>query len=427
MDITIKNVRRLRGILKVPGDKSISHRALLLGALAEGCTEIHGLSPCEDVQSTSRCLRALGAHITTSNSNARVQGNGLEGLKKPTQTLDAGNSGTTMRLLSGILAGQDFASTITGDDSLRKRPMKRIIEPLRRMGAQIIGTEDEFAPLTIHGGQLRSMTHRLPIASAQVKSCILLAGMYAQGKTTVIEPAKSRDHSERLLSYLGATITIKDLSIAIEGFPRLKAAPLSIPGDISSAAFFMVAASILKNSQVTLKSIGVNLARTGIFDVLSRMGGSVSFDKQRTLNNEQRADIHVQSALLKGIEISDELIPRIIDEIPVLAVAATQAQGQTIIRDAAELRVKETDRIKVVVENLRKMGARVLERPDGMVIEGATTLKGAEIECHGDHRIAMAFAVAGLLAQGETLIQDAECADISYPGFFQQLEALYDD
>lgn len=427
MDITIKHVKRLRGTLTVPGDKSISHRALMLGALAEGYSEIRGFSPCEDVSRTVRCLRDLGVQITISGDDVWVHGKGLRGLEKSSQLLDAGNSGTTIRLLSGILAGQDFTSSITGDQSLRKRPMRRIIEPLRRMGARISGVEDNFAPLTIQGGQLKSLNHRLPIASAQVKSCILFAALFANGNTTLVEPSKSRDHSERLLSCLGANLTIKDLSVTIESFPHLKPALLSIPGDISSAAYFMIAASILKHSEVILKNVGVNPTRTGILDVLQEMGSLMTFKNQQVQNNEPRANIQVQSSFLKGIAIGGALIPRIIDEIPVLAVAATQAQGQTIIRDAAELRVKETDRIKAVVDNLRKMGAQVIERPDGMVVEGEQILRGAEISTYGDHRIAMAFAIAGLLAQGKTLIQDAECVDISYPGFFQQLEVLYDD
>lgn len=424
MDFTVRACKRLRGTISVPGDKSISHRALMIAAVTGGRTEIDGISSCEDVLSTIRCLRALGVHIRASDCNIWVDGKGLHGLERPTEMLDAGNSGTTIRLLAGVLAGQKFTSSITGDESLRKRPMKRIIEPLRRMGAQIFGDEDNFAPLTIEGSRLEGLVHHLSVASAQVKSCLLLAGMLAEGRTTVVEPSKSRDHTERLLSYLGGNITVEEFSVTIGGSPKLRSAQISIPGDISSAAFFMVAASVVDGSEVTLKNTGVNPTRTGLLDVLRLMGASVSTDNWHVLNDEPRADITIRSGSLKGVEIGGELIPRVIDEIPILAVAATQARGQTIIRDAAELRVKETDRIRAVVENLRSMGANVREQPDGMVIEGGQTLEGAEIDSYGDHRIAMAFAVAGLSAQGETLIHGAECADISYPGFFRQLEAI---
>jgi len=425
MNYRIKHVNRLCGELIVPGDKSISHRALMLASLAETSTEIHGLSPCADVNSTRQCLNSLGVKITIDGDTFTVHGNGLHSYVEPQQVLDAGNSGTTIRLLSGILAGQPFVSTLTGDESLKKRPMKRIIEPLQQMGARINGVENGFAPLTIMGGSLKGIAYQLPVASAQVKSCVLLAGLFADGKTTVIEPAKSRDHTERLLKFIGATLEIEGHQISVNGRPHLRSHTLIVPGDLSSAAFFIAAASVIKNSDITIKNVGINPTRTGILDVLQQMGCVFKFQNNRHVNNEPCADIRIRPAALKGIKIGGEFIPRVIDEIPILAVIATQAQGQTIIRDAAELRIKETDRLAAVCTNLQKMGARVTELPDGLVIEGEQTLGGAEIDTFDDHRIAMAFAIAGLLAQGETHISHAECVNISYPNFFEQLEALY--
>ena len=423
----ITKTNRINGTINVPGDKSISHRALMFSALVMGKTEIVGLAACQDVLSTKQCIEMMGIEFETFGTKTIVTGGGLTGLKKPAAILDAGNSGTTLRLLSGILAGQNFSSTITGDASLKKRPMKRIIDPLQQMGANISGSQDQCAPLTITPGKLIQFEHKLKIASAQIKSCLLLAGLFISGHTTVIEPAKSRDHTERMLQYLGVDISINENTVSVAGLPILKPNPLDVPGDISSAAFFLVAASIIQDSKIRLKNIGINPSRTGILDVLNLMGANYTLNHKKIANNEERADIDILHNQLNGIEIKGNLIPRIIDEIPVLAIAATQAKGQTIIKDAKELRVKESDRIKAVVNNLQKMGAKITELPDGMVIEGEQRLQGAEIESYGDHRIAMAFTVAGLVADGITTINNPECVDISFPGFFNQLKDLRND
>jgi len=427
MNIKIKSRKRIYGEITVPGDKSISHRALMFLSLANGRSEIRGLSSSQDVQSTLKCLKNLGVEIYRTSDRIIVTGQGLHGLKEPQIILDAGNSGTTMRLLSGILAGQLFESCITGDSSLKKRPMRRIIEPLGRMGAKIFGKEDQFAPILIGPSQLQGMTHELEIASAQVKSCILLAGLFARGWTTVIEPTKSRDHTEKLLEYMGADVKIKENYVSVHGFSSLKPVQIQIPGDVSSAAFFIVAASIVPDSKLVIKNVGVNPTRTGIIDVLNKMNGNIKIENLRIWNNEEVADIVVSSGQLTSMEINAEIIPRVIDEIPILAIAATQIRGEMLIKGARELRVKESDRIHATVANLKRMGAVVEELPDGMVIRGEQQLKGAEIDSFGDHRIAMAFAVAGLVANGETIIRNAECVNISFPDFFQQLEAISHD
>jgi 3-phosphoshikimate 1-carboxyvinyltransferase len=422
MKYIVPAAKSIRGEMVVPGDKSISHRAIMFSALANGTSEIQGLSLGLDVKSTLSCLKEMAINISFERGITKVFGRGYRGLRKPATVLNAGNSGTTMRLLSGILAGQNFAATITGDDSLRHRPMNRIMDPLRQMGAQIQGSENNFAPLEIQGTVLSSFHHHLKIASAQIKSCLILAGMYAQGKTKITEPTKSRDHTERMLSYLGADVGIHDQMVSIEGFPLLQGGPIFVPGDISSAAFFIVAALIVPGSEVLIKNVGVNPTRTGIINVLQKMGADISQEDIRVQNYESFCNLFVRATELKGTTIAKELIPRVIDEIPILAVAATQAEGETIIRDASELRVKETDRIQAIVVNLRRMGAEVEELPDGMIIPGKQKLHGAEIDSFGDHRIAMAFSILGLLAEGQTVIENADCVDISFPGFFLQLE-----
>lgn len=422
MKYVVPAAKSIIGEMVVPGDKSISHRAVMFGALANGTSEIRGLSLGLDVKSTISCLKDLSINITFEQGITRVAGRGYRGLRKPRSELNAGNSGTTMRLLSGILAGQNFVSTITGDESLRHRPMQRIIEPLRQMGANILGSDDNYAPLRIQGSVLGSFHHQLKIASAQIKSCLMLAGMYAQGTTKITEPTKSRDHTERMLSYLGADVGINDRTVSIEGFPLLQAGPIFVPGDISSAAFFIIAALILPGSEILIKNVGINPTRIGIINVLQKMGANIIQDEIRVENYESFCNLYIRATELKGTTIAREMIPRVIDEIPILAVAATQAEGETVIRDAKELRVKETDRIHAVVENLRRMGAEVDELPDGMIIPGKQNLHGAEIDSFGDHRIAMAFSILGLLAHGETVIHNADCVDISFPGFFLQLE-----
>lgn len=424
MDLKIQRVKKLAGSIEVPGDKSISHRALMLTALAIGSSEITGLSSGRDVLSTAECLKKMAVEIIHDRDKVIVRGKGLFSLQPPKQMLDAGNSGTTMRLLTGILAGQKFSSTITGDESLRNRPMNRIISPLRDMGADISGSENNFAPLEIVPGKLQPYTHSLQIASAQVKSCLMLAGLFADGKTTISEPSRSRDHTERMLAYLGGEVFVADRTVSVSGKPRLSAKNIKVPGDISSAAFFMLAASMIKNSELSIKNIGVNQSRTGIVDVLKMMGGVCQVRSLKIQNNEEIADIYIKSGSLSGVKIAGNLIPRIIDEIPILAVAATQANGETVISNARELRVKESDRIKTVIENLRKMKAEVEELPDGMIIKGNQKLQGAVVDSFGDHRIAMAFAVAGLVADGYTIIKNAGCTEISFPGFFDKLKMI---
>jgi len=420
MDRVVGRAKTIAGRIRVPGDKSISHRALILGALAHGETKISGLSPGIDVRSTRRCLAALGVRLTGEGGAVVVHGTGPEGLKEPRGPLDCGNSGTTMRLLSGVLAGRPFRSTLTGDESLSRRPMGRIIRPLRLMGARISAREDGFAPLTIEGEGLRGIHYELEVKSAQVKSCILLAGLQARGETVVIEPSLSRDHTERMLNYLGAPIAVEGEGIRINR-GELAAQPIPVPGDFSSAAFFLAAAAALPGAEVVIENVGVNPTRTGLLQVLREMGADISLSSERVWGGEPVADITVRGGELAAVEVGGEVIPRLIDELPVLFAIATQAEGKTVIRDAGELRVKESDRIAAMAENLRRLGAKVKELPDGMVIEGPMKLKGAELEGFSDHRVVMACAVAALYAQGETIIHGAEWAEISFPGFFELL------
>jgi 3-phosphoshikimate 1-carboxyvinyltransferase len=430
MKVTITRARSLSGEVTVPPDKSISHRAAMIGGIAEGTTRIRNFSLAGDPQTTLKGMEALGTDIDHRKGEILLHGQGLRGLKAPASQLDAGNSGTMIRLLSGILVGQSFESTVGGDDSLNHRPMRRIIEPLRDMGADISGVEDQYPPLHIKGGTLHPITYRLPVASAQVKSCILLASLYADGRTTVIESAKTRDHTERMLGAAGVTIErrrLKDGSgyeITLEGKASLRGLDTEIPGDLSAAAFFIVAATIVPRSEILVRDVGLNPTRRGMIDILKRMEGKIAVEDERQSGGDPMGHLLVKSAHLRATRIAGEIIPNIIDEIPILAIAATQARGETIIRDAAELRVKETDRIAAVVQNLRRMGARVGEMPDGIIVEGGHQLHGAEIDSFGDHRIAMAFAVAGLVADGETIINGAEWADISFPGFFETLSKL---
>jgi 3-phosphoshikimate 1-carboxyvinyltransferase len=419
----IQPANKIKGSLFVPGDKSISHRALMFGAIAEGTTPITNLSYGEDVQSTRKCLTQLGVQIDNIEKTIQVRGCGLRGFTAPDSVLDAGNSGTTIRLLSGILAAQNFKSVITGDESLQKRPMNRIIEPLSLMGVEMT-SEDGKAPLTISGKNLSPINYISPVASAQIKSCVLLAGLHAQGTTTIKEPLQSRDHTERMLRCFGVEVQESNNKITIHGQAALKATSINVPGDISSAAFFMVAAAIVQGSELKLNNIGTNPTRTGIIEVLKAMGADIQQQNQRLLNNESRSDLIINGCRLKGTIIDKALIPKVIDEIPILAVAATLAEGETIIKDARELRVKETDRIAAIAENLTAMGAEIQVKDDGFIIRGPQKLKGTELKSFGDHRIAMAFSVAGLIAQGKTRICDSECAEISYPGFFNDLQEV---
>jgi 3-phosphoshikimate 1-carboxyvinyltransferase len=419
----IKPVQSLQGNVLVPGDKSISHRSLILSAIAEGEAKIHGLSGAGDVLSTQGCLKALGVSIKKSGDSVIVKGKGKYGLKKPKKTLEAGNSGTTIRLLTGILAAQNFVSVIDGDDSLRNRPMRRIIEPLESMGAHI-ESNGYKAPMTIHGGSLHAIDYASTVASAQVKSCVLLAGLYAKGSTRVSEPATTRDHTERMLEVFGVKIRASQSVVCVQGPAELHALDIDVPGDLSAAAFFLVAACLLPNSQITIDNVGVNPTRIGILDALTAMGGRIDRTQISNLNNEPRCSLTAVSTRLSAANFGGSMIPTIIDEIPILAVAATQAEGNTVIRDAGELRVKESDRLAAVAHNLTAMGAQVKETKDGLIIHGPTPLQGAEIDSFGDHRIAMSFAIAGLLARGETIIKGSECVDISFPGFYELLEKV---
>ncbi|HSW36512.1 MAG TPA: 3-phosphoshikimate 1-carboxyvinyltransferase [Candidatus Limnocylindrales bacterium] len=412
-----------KGQLTMPGDKSITHRAVIFGALANGVTEVNGFLDADDCQSTLDCLQSLGVVYTVRCGSLVIQGRGMD-LKQPRTVLDAGNSGTTARLLLGVLAGQSFSVTITGDESLQKRPMKRVVEPLRLMGAVVEG-EGSRLPLTIRGGKLKALSYRSPQASAQVKSAILLAGLYADGITSVEEPYTSRNHTELMLAQFGANIQVTGNKVSVGGGSRLEGTQVWVPGDISSAAFFMVAAAIIPGSQVLLQNVGINPTRSGIIDLLREMGADIELREQRFWGQEPVADILVRGgAPLKAISVRGEQIPRVIDEIPVLAVAAAVAAGTTIISDAAELRVKEADRITALTGQLTRLGVKITETEDGMFVEGGSELTGAEVESCGDHRIAMALAVAGLVAQGKTTIRDAEVVGISFPGFMAALHSL---
>nr|WP_264326246.1 3-phosphoshikimate 1-carboxyvinyltransferase [Romeriopsis navalis] len=419
----------LSGNIRIPGDKSISHRSLMLGALAQGETIVHGLLLGEDPRSTAACFRAMGAEITELNTEeVRIQGIGLGNLREPADILDAGNSGTTMRLMLGILASHpDRFFSVTGDSSLRTRPMSRVIQPLTKMGATIWGREsNKLAPLAIRGQHLKPMHYHSPIASAQVKSCILLAGLMTEGQTTVTEPALSRDHSERMLRAFGAQVDVdpETKSVTVTGHPTLTGQTVVVPGDISSAAFWLVAGAIVPGSDLTVENVGVNPTRTGVLEALAMMGADITLENQREVAGEPVADLRVRHGKLKACKIAGDIIPRLIDEIPVLAVAAAFAEGTTVIKDAEELRVKESDRITVMAKQLNAMGASVSELPNGMEVTGGRPLHGAEVDSFTDHRIAMSLAIAALMAKGTTTIHRAEAASISYPTFVETLEQV---
>jgi len=417
----IQPVKRLVGSVRMPGDKSISHRYAILAAIAEGPSEIHGFSASADCRSTLECLEQLGVRIDRRDEVLTIQGAGLAGLKPPAGLLDAGNSGTTMRMLAGILAGQPFRSVLTGDASLSRRPMKRVIDPLTRMGARIQSAEGGLPPLEIEGGTLKPIRYELPVPSAQVKSAVLLAGLFAEGETEVIEPVATRDHTEIALEQMGADISRHGRTIAVRGYARLEGRKLYVPGDISSAAFFLVAALLVPASNLVIENVGLNPTRTAILDLLAPMGGRVRVLNVEMVNGELLGNLHVEASTLQGGEIPPEAVPGLIDELPVLAVLGTQTEQGLAFHGAAELRVKESDRIAVVAENLRRMGAEVEEFPDGLRVAGQQKLRGVEIETRGDHRIAMAFTVAGLIAEGPTIIRDSACVDVSFPDFFETL------
>jgi 3-phosphoshikimate 1-carboxyvinyltransferase len=418
--------RTASGPVILPGDKSISHRYGMLAALARGASKIENFSPAADCQSTLECLRGLGAKIETAGGVTRVTGNGLRGLKRSRRDLDAGNSGTTMRLLAGILAGQKFDSTLTGDGSLRRRPMRRVMEPLAQMGADIRAQKDGIAPLEIHGKKLRGIEYTLPVPSAQVKSAILLAGLFAEGETRVHEAVRTRDHTELALEVFGVEVKRSGRTLGVSGGGELRPRDLTVPGDLSSGVFFLAAALILPESSLVLHDAGLNPTRTCVLDLLARWGVSISLLSVRETAGELVGDVAIQHAPVEGGEIAGDEVAQLIDELPMLAALAPYTEKGVEIRDAKELRVKESDRIAVVAENLRRMGAEVEERPDGLRVSGraAGKLHGAEIETHGDHRIAMAFAIAALGAEGATTIHGAECADVSFPGFYETLEKV---
>lgn len=417
-----KKINALRGEVTIPGDKSISHRAVMLGAISEGTTRITNFLRGADCLSTIACFRKMGIDIEESPDQILVHGKGLHGLQAPADILDAGNSGTTTRLISGILVGQSFESTLTGDASIQKRPMKRIITPLTMMGADVESLSgDGCAPLRIRGSHLKGIDYHSPVASAQVKSCILLAGLYADSVTSVTEPYVSRDHSERMLSSFGAALKTDGCTVSIQPEPRLMGQEVAVPGDISSAAYFIAAALLVPGSELLIKNVGINPTRDGILRICRRMGADITILNRREHGREPVADLLVKHSPLKGTVIEGAVIPTLIDELPILAVMAAFAEGSTVIRDAQELKVKESNRLDILVHHLSAMGADITGTEDGMVINGGRPLHGAVLESHLDHRIAMSFAVAGIAAQGETEILQADCVDISYPGFYRDL------
>jgi len=426
VELVLEKVNKIKGNIFVPGDKSISHRSLILGSISQGETRVYNLLNSLDCLRTLECMQSLGVKIELGEDNSvKIKGKGLYGLQEPKAILDVGNSGTTIRLLTGLLSGQNFYSVLNGDNSIRKRPMKRVVQPLRLMGADIWGREDgHFAPLSIKGSKLNSFQYTLPVASAQVKSALLLAGLYTIGETVIREPLSTRDHTERMLETMQADIKISPPEIKINGGTELRSTDIFIPGDISSAAYFIAAASILRDSQIIIKQVGVNPTRTGIIEILKKMGTKIDILNYQIKSNEPQADLKIEYSELKGIEIKEEMVPILIDELPLIAVAATQAHGKTLVSGARELRVKESDRIKAIVSELKKMGADIEEEEDGFTVNGPTILQGAVCESYNDHRIAMSLAVAALLAEGKTVIRNSECIDISFPGFEKTLQNL---
>lgn len=415
----------VKGEISVPGDKSVSHRSIMLGSIANGVTTVSGFLRGEDNMATLNAFRAMGVRIEDDGLTLKIHGKGIHGLSEAEDVIDCGNSGTSIRLLTGLLSGQSFFSVLTGDKYLRKRPMKRVVTPLAAMGAKIAGRAGgEKAPLGITGSPLKGITYDSPVSSAQVKSAILLAGLYAEGETVVREPHLSRDHSERMLKHFGADIDARGTEVRIRGGRELTAQEIVVPGDISSAAFFMVAGLIVPGSELLIKGVGVNPTRTGIIDILRLMGGDIKLLNQREVSGEPVADILVKSSELCGIEIAGDLVPRAIDEFPVISVAAAMAAGRTVVRDARELRVKETDRIKAMADNLRLAGVKVEEAEDGMTVYATDAFTAFHADSCGDHRIAMSMLIAGLAADGPCTVDDTECIATSFPNFFSLLEQV---
>lgn len=426
MSISLQTkINRLNGVITVPGDKSISHRSIMFGAIANGETTVTNFLLGEDCLSTISCFRKLGVEIEECDNKIIVHGKGMGGLIEPSEVLDVGNSGTTIRLLSGILSGCSFHSTLIGDESIAKRPMTRVTKPLSLMGAKIDGRSNgDYTPLSIRGGGLKAIDYTLPIASAQVKSALLFAGLQAEGETVITEPARSRDHTEQMIRQFGGTVMTDGLTVKIKGGQTLSGTSVHVPGDISSAAFFLVAGAIVPNSEITLKNVGLNPTRSGIIDVMKQMGADLTVHPYEDQQFEPAGDIVIRTSKLKGTIIEGDLIPRLIDEIPVIALLATQAEGKTIIKDAEELKVKETNRIDTVVNELCKLGANIEATNDGMIIQGASKLSGGDVSSYGDHRIGMMLAIAALIADGEVSLAKPDAISVSYPSFFADLTSL---
>ncbi|MHC0036121.1 3-phosphoshikimate 1-carboxyvinyltransferase [Pseudoneobacillus sp. C159] len=419
------NAEKLVGEIEVPGDKSISHRAVMFGAISKGTTTIQNFLTGEDCLSTINCFQKLGVNIEEKNGIIIIDGKGWEDLIEPDQVLDVGNSGTTIRLMLGLLSGRPFHSTFVGDDSIAKRPMKRVTNPLRKMGATIDGRQNgEFVPITLRGGGLKPITYSLPVASAQVKSSLLLAALQTVGTSKITEPVATRDHTERMIKKFGGQIEVEDLTITITGPQTLVGTHINVPGDISSAAFFLVAAAIVPNAIIRIKNVGLNPTRTGIIDVLIKMGAKMEIIPNESEVFEPVGDIVIETSALKGIVIAGELIPKLIDEVPVIALLATQAAGKTIIKDAHELKVKETNRIDTVVGELKKLGADIVATEDGMIINGPTKLQGGHVSSHGDHRIGMMLSIAALICQEKVILDKSGAIGVSYPHFFRDLHNL---
>ncbi|MED1490351.1 3-phosphoshikimate 1-carboxyvinyltransferase [Bacillus smithii] len=418
------NHSHLRGVIHVPGDKSISHRAIMFGSIAQGKTTIRHFLRGQDCLSTIDCFRKLGVHIEEDGQQITILGKGWEGLEEPKDILYTGNSGTTTRLIMGILAGRPFHSVLMGDESIGRRPMDRVVLPLREMGASISGRENgKFTPISINGGPLRSIHYKMPVASAQVKSALLFAGLQAEGTTVIEEMAPTRDHTEKMIKEFGGECIREGMTISVKGSQSFEGRDIYVPGDISSAAFFLAAGAIIPGSEIILKNVGLNPTRSGIIDVLKEMGADLEL-YDLSSNGEETGTIVIRYSQLKGIEIGGSLIPRLIDEIPIIALMATQAEGETVIKDAEELKVKETNRIDTVVGELKKLGADIESRKDGMVIRGKTALKGGKVSSFGDHRIGMMLAIAALLSKDPVDLENPECIAVSYPNFFDDLQKL---
>jgi 3-phosphoshikimate 1-carboxyvinyltransferase len=423
--ILTHNVQRLEGQINIPGDKSISHRSVMFGAIANGTTTVTNFLKGEDCMSTIKCFQELGVKIEEKEDSLVIEGKGWDHLKEPTHVLNVGNSGTTIRLMLGILAGRPFHTTFIGDESIGKRPMRRVIVPLREMGVLIDGRNNgDFTPLSLRGGGLIPISYHLPIASAQVKSSIILAALQANGTTTIVEPAQTRDHTERMIRQFGGQIESKELTINVSGPQTLKGTHVHVPGDISSAAFFLVAGAIVPKGKIQLRNVGLNPSRIGIIEVLNKMGAKMSILPDKDHSFEPLGDIFIEPSQLTGTVIEGDLIPRLIDEIPIIALLATQAYGKTVIKNAEELKVKETNRIDTVVNELLKLGADIMATDDGMIINGPTKLHGGHVSSHGDHRIGMMLAIASLVSHGELTLEDPEAIAVSYPDFFSDLSQL---